>query len=98
MKDVGTAFTEVRTAKGFQAIARQGELQTSLERSGLASSRSIVVALVTKLLRAGSSAHTDRVVHLLNKAWRRHSTDSASQLTLASSPIYACSTPPHAAA
>jgi hypothetical protein len=76
VKDVGAAFTEVRTAKGFQAIAQaKGELQTSLERSGLASSRSIVVALVTKLLRAGSSAHTDRVVHLLNKAWRRNSTE-----------------------
>ena len=73
-QDISAAFAEIRRAKGFQAIAEaKGDLQTSLERSGLASSRSIVVALVTKLLRPGSSRSTDRIVYLLNKAWRRHS-------------------------
>jgi hypothetical protein len=37
----------------------------------LASSRAVVVALVTKLLRAGSSPRTDVILHLLNRAWRR---------------------------
>ena len=74
--DIDATFADVRRAKGFQAIAHaKSDLQASLERYGLASSRTIVVALVTKLLRAGTSTYTDRVVHLLNKAWRRHSTE-----------------------
>jgi hypothetical protein len=69
------AFASVRSANGFlaQANAKQ-ELQAALEQAGLTASRAVIVALVTKLLRVGSSPLTDRVLHLLNKAWRRHST------------------------
>jgi hypothetical protein len=68
-----SAFAQVRAVEGFQAQdeARRG-LRVALEEIGLDSSRALVVALVTKLLRAGSSPRTDVILHLLNRAWRRH--------------------------
>ncbi len=70
--DLRSAFAQVRAAQGFQAQdeARR-RLRATLEEIGLASSRAVVVALVTKLLRTGSSPRTDVILHLLNRAWRR---------------------------
>src|SRR5262249_52798769 len=48
-QNINKSFMEVRGAKGFQAIAQaKDDLKTSLEQAGLASSRTLVVALVTK--------------------------------------------------
>lgn len=67
-----SAFAQVRAAQGFQAQdeARR-EFRATLEDIGLSSSRAVVVSLMTKLLRAGSSQRTDVILHLLNRAWRR---------------------------
>jgi hypothetical protein len=67
------SFADVRSAKGFQQLAAAKQsLQSTLEGAGFDSSREIIVALVTKLLRAGSSTRTDATIRLLNQAWRRY--------------------------
>jgi hypothetical protein len=66
------AFAIARAAKGFEQMAHAKQsLQQALEQAGFDSSRDIVVAIVTKLLRAGSSPRSDATTHLLNQAWRR---------------------------
>lgn len=70
---IAAAFAAARSAKGFQQLAEaKRELQATLDAVGFDSSRQVVVAIVTKLLRAGSSPRTDAAAHLLNGAWRRH--------------------------
>lgn len=70
---IAAAFAVARSAKGFQQLAEaKRELQATLDAVGFDSSRQVVVAIVTKLLRAGSSPRTDAAIHLLNSAWRRH--------------------------
>ena len=69
------AFARVRTARGFQAQeAARDMLQSALEETGFPSSRSAVVSILTRLLQHGSSEQTDAMIHLQNKAIRKHST------------------------
>ncbi len=66
------AFATARSAKGFEQLAEAKEiLQSTLEQAGFDSSRDVVVAVVTKLLRAGSSHRSDATTYLLNRGWRR---------------------------
>jgi len=70
--EIRNAFATTRSAKGFEQIAQAKQmLQQTLEEAGFDSSRDVVVAVVTKLLRAGSSPRSDETMHLLNRAWRR---------------------------
>jgi len=68
------AMHQLRTAVDFQRIAEASEsLKTALSDAGLDSSRSLVVALVTRFLRPGSSTVTDRLTYVVNRLWRKHS-------------------------
>lgn len=67
------AFSDVRSAIGFQQMAdAKAQLQLSLESEGLDSSRDIVVSLLARVLRPGSSRESDSYIYLLNKAWHKH--------------------------
>jgi hypothetical protein len=68
------AFRRVRTARGFRAQETARDiLRTALEEMGFAASRSVVVSIITRLLQYGSSEQTDALMHLQNKAIRKHS-------------------------
>lgn len=68
--EIRIAFAAARSAKGFEQLSQAKEmLQQTLEQAGFDSSRDVVVAVVTKLLRAGSSPRSDATTHLLNRAW-----------------------------
>ena len=68
------AFAQVRNSRGFRALeAARDTLQTALEDAGLPGSRTMVVSVHTRLLGYGTSAKTDKMIHLLNKAIDRHS-------------------------
>jgi len=70
--ELRNAFEAARSAKGFEQLAEAKHmLRQTLEQAGFDSSREVVVAVVTKLLRAGSSRRSDSTMHLLNRAWRR---------------------------
>ena len=67
------AFEKVRRARGFRAqeTARDA-LQSALEDIGLPASRAMVVSVITRLSRCGTSERTDTMIHLLNQAMKRH--------------------------
>jgi hypothetical protein len=68
------AFAEVRAASGFSEMeASKLQLQEELQLNGFSASRSLVVSVVNKLLRPGSSPQSDRLMFRLNRAWRRRS-------------------------
>lgn len=70
--EIREAFAAIRAAKGFeQMVEAKQMLQQSLEAAGFDSSRDLVVAIVTKFLRAGSSPSSDAMTYFLNRAWRR---------------------------
>jgi len=70
--EIREAFAGIRAAKGFeQMIEAKQMLQQTLEQAGFDSSRDVVVAIVSKLLRAGSSPRSDATTYFLNRAWRR---------------------------
>jgi len=70
------AFNLVRSAHGFSGLEEAKEdLLNALRESGLPSDRAIVVAILFRILRAGSNRRTDVLVHLLNKAWARKSNE-----------------------
>lgn len=72
LNEIRIAFAATRSAKGFEQLAEAKEmLQQTLGQAGFDSSRDVVVAVVTKLLRAGSSPRSDATTHMLNRAWRR---------------------------
>lgn len=65
-------LTKIRAAKNFKEQNKAKlDLQNALEDAGLSASRTAVVALVTKLLRPGSSRRTDEAMYLLNQLWKR---------------------------
>jgi hypothetical protein len=47
-------------------------LRSALSEAGLDSSRSFMVALITRFLRPGSSFATDRLAYFVNRFWRKH--------------------------
>jgi hypothetical protein len=66
------SFNKIRFAKSFKEQSEaKHDLQNALSDAGLSASRTSVVALVTKLLRPGSSARTDKAMYLLNRLWKR---------------------------
>jgi hypothetical protein len=66
------SLVNVRVAKNFKEQSKaKSDLQNALENTGLRASRSAIVALVTKLLRPGSSTKTDKAMYLLNQLWHR---------------------------
>lgn len=68
------AFARVRTARGFHAQETARDfLQTALEEMGVPASRPVIVSIITRLLQHGSSSQTDAMIHLQNKAIRKHS-------------------------
>jgi hypothetical protein len=72
--DLATAFTQVRAVTGFSDVeAAKAQLKTALTSRGFHAGRSLVVSVVTKLLRPASDVTTDRIVVSLNRAWRRRS-------------------------
>jgi len=69
-----SAVAEIRSAKDFKALERAGEqFRNALSESGIESTRSFVVAAVSKLIRPGSTNGTDRIAYLVNALWRRKS-------------------------
>jgi hypothetical protein len=71
---VQAAFGQVRLAAGFAALQEASEqLRAALLTQGFSASRHVVVCVVSKLLRPGSSGASDRLIHRLNRAWQRRS-------------------------
>jgi len=71
---VHAAFDQVRQAAGFAALQKASEqLRSALQAQGFSAARPVVVSVVNKLLRPGSSGASDRLIHRLNRAWRRRS-------------------------
>lgn len=71
---IASAFDQVRAASGFaQMEEAKQQLQVALSANGFAASRSLVVSVVSKLLRPGSGPQSDRLLFRLNRAWRRRS-------------------------
>lgn len=67
------ALTGVRSAVDFRALADAGEaLKSALWNAGLDADRSLVVALVGRFARPGSSSATDRLAYVVNALWRKH--------------------------
>jgi len=67
------AMNRLRNANDFKQIADASEsLRSALSEAGLDSSRSLVVALVSRFLRPGSSFATDRLTYFVNRLWRKH--------------------------
>jgi hypothetical protein len=71
---IHTAFSQAREASGFTALedARE-QLRSALHTQGFSASRALIVSVVTKLLRPGSSNLSDRLTRLLNQDWQRRS-------------------------
>lgn len=68
------AFDQVREASGFSALEEaKGNLRSALQAQGFPASRKLVVSVVNKLLRPGSGAWSDRLIHRLNRAWHQRS-------------------------
>ena len=71
---VYAAFDQVRLAAGFTALQEASEqLRAALQAQGFSAARPVVVSVVNKLLRPGSSGASDRLIHRLNRAWQRRS-------------------------
>lgn len=71
---IATAFDQVRTVAGFAELeAAKGQLQEALQTRGFPAQRSLVVSVVTKLLRPATDWTSDRLVFRLNRSWRRRS-------------------------
>jgi hypothetical protein len=72
--EIPSAFDQVRAASGFaQMEEAKRQLQAALQANGFTATRSLVVSVVNKLLRPGSSPRSDRLLFRLNRAWRRRS-------------------------
>jgi hypothetical protein len=68
------AVSKIRLATDFKsAEMASGELRQALSVSGLDQSRSFVVAILSRIVRPGSSSETDRIAYLVNALWRRRS-------------------------
>jgi len=66
------AFDAVRSARTYADFASARDtLCGALEDIGLSNDRSHVVATVNEFLAPGSLPETDRLLHLLNRQWRR---------------------------
>ena len=73
-----SAVAEIRSAKDFKALESASEqFRNALSESGIESTRSFVVAIVSRIVRPGSTAGTDRIAYLVNALhlWRRKSAD-----------------------
>jgi hypothetical protein len=71
---IQAAFSQVRIAAGFAALQEASELlRMALQAQGFSADRSVVVSVVNRLLRPGSSNVSDRLIHRLNCAWQRRS-------------------------
>jgi len=71
---IASAFNQVRAAAGFAQLEEAKlQLQVALQEKGFTGSRSLVVSVVSKLLRPGSGPENDRLLFRLNRAWRRRS-------------------------
>lgn len=69
---IAAAFASIRSSRGYrQQTAAKEELVAALVSEGMEPSRDIVVAVLSRLVRPGSSQRSDIVFHLLNRAWRR---------------------------
>jgi hypothetical protein len=69
-----SAVAEIRSAKDFKALESASEqFRDALSDSGIESTRSFVVAVVSRIVRPGSTAATDRIAYLVNELWRRKS-------------------------
>jgi hypothetical protein len=69
-----TAVADIRSAQDFKGLEAAGEaFKAALWEAGIDASRSVVVAVVARIVRPGSSAETDRIAYVLNALWRRKS-------------------------
>ncbi len=69
-----TAVAGIRSAQDFKGLDVASEaFKAALWEAGLDASRSLVVAVVARIVRPGSSAETDRIAYVLNALWRRKS-------------------------
>lgn len=68
------AFSEVRNALNYNALNQAKEsLMKALYDLGISQQRDNISAVSMKLLRPGSSRHTDTLTFLVNEAWKRQS-------------------------
>lgn len=71
---IAAAFDQVRTASGFAELEdAKSQMQESLQTRGFPGHRSLVVSVVTKLLRPATDSASDRLIFRLNRSWRRRS-------------------------
>lgn len=69
---LSNAFAQVRQASGFaETETAKANLRGTLQIDGFTADRGLVVSIVTKLLRPGSSALSDQLIFRFNRAWRR---------------------------
>lgn len=69
-----SAVAGIRSAKDFKAFDIASEqFRDALSDAGIESTRSFVVAVVSRIVRPGSTVATDRMVYLVNELWRRKS-------------------------
>lgn len=72
--EIAIAFDQVRNVSGFAELEiAKCQLQEALQTRGFSAQRSLVVSVVTKLLRPATDLTSDRLVFRLNRAWRRRS-------------------------
>jgi hypothetical protein len=68
------AFEQVREASGFESLQDASMvLRQSLQVRGFSAARHVVVSVVNKLLRPGSTKRSDFLIYQLNKAWKASS-------------------------
>jgi len=72
--EIPGAFEQVRAATGFESLQDASEqLRESLLVQGFSAARHVIVSVVTKLLRPGSTQRSDFLIYQLNKAWKASS-------------------------
>ena len=72
--EIATAFDQARAVAGFAELeAAKGRLQEALQTRGVPAQRTLVVSVVTKLLRPATDLTSDRLIFRLNRFWRRRS-------------------------
>ena len=72
--EIVAAFNLVRQAKRLSDLElAKNSLTSALCEVGMNSGRANVAAVTMKLLRPGTSSHTDRLTYALNTLWRRKS-------------------------
>ena len=70
---IPSVFEEIRTVSGFNELHMAKEsLKHHLQLRGFTAHRRLIISIVNKLLRPGTSSASDRLVFRLNRLWNRY--------------------------